>query len=265
MPKILQPYSVSSSGGAYTAGAVHFDGSTYLQRGATLTGVAAAAGGSGSFWVKVAAVADLAAPAGICINTVGNAAFAPVLMTLQSVDSVHIQFFGSVFNQSAASGVREFDFETTATDFPGAATWVNILWSTKTDLSAGSKIAQVYFNDVGSTVIIDYDADASFNTDWGGADVTDVSIPDFNPGQRYTGDMADFQYRPGTYIDFSISSNRRNFITAGGAPVDPATAAAAHGTAAVLFQGGSSTFATNAGTGGTFTLTGSLTDAATHP
>lgn len=59
--------------------------------------------------------------------------------------------------------------------------------------------------------------------------------------------------------------DRRNFIDADGKPVAPTVAIAAYGTPTVALIGNASAFLTNQGTGGAFTLTGSLTNAATSP
>ena len=82
------------------------------------------------------------------------------------------------------------------------------------------------------------------------------------------GDVADFRIAPGqnwlTGGDIS-EATRRLFIDADGKPVDPAIATAALGVPAVLFSGDASTFGAKQGTGGAFTLTGTLTDATTSP
>ncbi len=101
----------------------------------------------------------------------------------------------------------------------------------------------------------------------------DFVIGDDNLGDPYFGDIADFQVWVGTSIveaDNTISTpNRRLFIDASGKPVDPAVAAAALGPPTVrcsaTLGGPASSFATNQGTGGAFTTTGTLTLSATTP
>jgi len=77
-------------------------------------------------------------------------------------------------------------------------------------------------------------------------------------------DVAQFYMAVGSNADIDLSNpaNVAKFIAAG-KPVDLLTSGAP--TALVLFDGDASTFGTNQGTGGAFTLTGSLTNAATSP
>ena len=68
--------------------------------------------------------------------------------------------------------------------------------------------------------------------------------------------VVDPVWYPGQYIDFSNLSTRRKFIDALGKPANPSGFPPG---AVVLFSGDDTTFATNRGTGGPFTLTGALT------
>jgi hypothetical protein len=91
--------------------------------------------------------------------------------------------------------------------------------------------------------------------------VVGSNLFNFGVDWSYVGDMADLWVAPGTFIDFSNVANRRKFIDADGKPVDPTNFPAS----AILFSGDASTFGTNQGTGGSFTLTGTLTDATSSP
>ena len=83
--------------------------------------------------------------------------------------------------------------------------------------------------------------------------------------------MADLWIAPGVSLldnnGYIPEATRRKFISANGKPVDLGSdCSAPTGTApAVCFSGDATTFGTNKGTGGTFTLTGTLTDASTSP
>ena len=89
------------------------------------------------------------------------------------------------------------------------------------------------------------------------------------PNFFWKGGMADFFFGPG--IDVLDSNNQvpesvlRLFISAEGKPVNPATAVAALGTPAVLMSGDALSFGANQGSGGPFTLTGTLTNASSSP
>jgi len=93
-------------------------------------------------------------------------------------------------------------------------------------------------------------------------DITSLWCP-YAPTTINDCDMADVRVWLNQCID-PTPTNLAKFIAAG-KPVDPATATAAFGAPAVLFSGDASTFATNQGTLGTFTLEGTLTNASTHP
>lgn len=80
----------------------------------------------------------------------------------------------------------------------------------------------------------------------------------------FNGDIADFWFDTGTYIDLSNVANRRKFISASGSPVDlGSNGEKVTGSAPDIFLSGDATgFATNKGTGGGFTLNGTLADIA---
>lgn len=84
----------------------------------------------------------------------------------------------------------------------------------------------------------------------------------------FTGDVADLWIAPGQFIDFSVTENRRKFISASNKPVNlGVNGATPTGTAPVIFfSGDASSFGQpNLGSGGAFSHTGSLTDASTSP
>jgi len=75
---------------------------------------------------------------------------------------------------------------------------------------------------------------------------------------------ADVQIWVGQYIDPTNADNLAKFIS-GGAPVNPVVAEAAFGAPTYRFPGPALGIGTNTGTGGDFTLTGTVTDAAPGP
>lgn len=83
-------------------------------------------------------------------------------------------------------------------------------------------------------------------------------------GDDWVGDVADLWIAPGVFLcetDGTISqANLAKFIS-GGKPVDPSGFPAS----AMLFSGDIAGFPVNQGTGGAFTLTGTLTNAGTSP
>lgn len=82
-------------------------------------------------------------------------------------------------------------------------------------------------------------------------------------------DVADVRIMPGVSLldesDQISAETLALFIDENGKPVDPSVATAALGAPCILFSGNATTFVTNQGTGGAFTLTGTLTNATTSP
>jgi hypothetical protein len=77
--------------------------------------------------------------------------------------------------------------------------------------------------------------------------------------------MANFMMWYGQAIDWSVEANRRFIIDASGKAVDPALAIAHFGTPTIALIGDATAFQTNQGTGGAFSLSGSLTNASSSP
>jgi hypothetical protein len=80
--------------------------------------------------------------------------------------------------------------------------------------------------------------------------------PSYNPKFE----MADFMMWTGVSLDTSVTGNRRLFIDADGNPVNPSVAIAALGTPVYDFRGPASDVATNRGSAGNPTKTGTVTD-----
>lgn len=145
---------------------------------------------------------------------------------------------------------------------PDAGVWFHLLFAWDTDFAAASRRLAVYINGTVAPVTFDDDEGVAFDVGWE------------TPENSRMGDVfdnfgaADIGLWIGTNIvlaDSTVSpTNLAKFIS-GGKPVDPATAIAAFGNPAILFSGDAAGFVTNQGTGGAFTLTGSLTNASTSP
>ena len=248
------------------ATAVHFDGGTYVDTLGLLTGVSSSASAAGSVWVKVASNADFGTQT-FLIEVDGNGANSPVQIVWQGNSGDPLVAID--VRASTTASAEKFFFIANASQWPAAGNWINMLWSVKTDLAAGNKVCNLYFNDAaisGSTV----DTSASFTIDWAGADATTFSIFSHNGGNNFLGDMAHFWFAPGQYLDFSVEANRRKFISALGKPVDlGADGSTPTGVApAIFFTGNAAAFVANKGTGGAATTWWNgtpLTDAATSP
>lgn len=244
--------SAVAAGGGYVASAVHFDGSyqgggpTYLDCAALTTptdnGLA-----SFSFWQK-----GLMDPLNGSSNTAlwvtdPNGDYAPWL----NIDGN--PRFGWRF-------LTGFDTYWEA-GLPSYTTWTHMMGSVNTNLSAGNKIKVLYANDFLITPDQNVDANNAFIQAYNGLQFI-FGDDSFSDGPTF--DVADFWFAPGIGLHSGSTipeATRRQFIDASGNPIDPTT----WPTSAVQFYGDAASFATNHGTGGAFTLTGSLTNATTHP
>ena len=128
--------TATATGASLTASAVHLDGSTSLNRASALSGVSNSAECSFSIWIKVASFADWQqALDATCIETTVSSGFEPMLMTFDpggftSSGGMTVGVFAT--NASAP----KFLFKSPADTMPDYGTWINVLWSCKTDLSA---------------------------------------------------------------------------------------------------------------------------------
>jgi len=88
---------------------------------------------------------------------------------------------------------------------------------------------------------------------------------------KFNGAIAELWFNMGQYLDFSVEANRRKFISATGKPVNLGSdGSTPTGVAPIVYQrinGGDAAagFATNLGTGGNFSVVGSLDIASTSP
>ena len=226
--------------------AVDFDGTNdYLLRGADFTGNADGVKGTFVSWVKM------------------NDGDADVHTLLRS-NGGHIQV-----NRHSDGKVNVVLFDPSVTMLLNMATtntflvadgWFCILASW--DLSV-SPLAQLYIGDVNEKVEATKIAGTVNYTEpeWAiGAHPTAFTI-------KLNGCLAQFYFNPEEYIDFSVESNRRKFISAAGKPVDMgADGSDPTGNVPLVFlSGATASWHTNKGDGDGMTENGALTDCATSP
>lgn len=238
---------VAESGG-YQPNAVKFDGANdYLTRGADLTSAADSKSGIFSAWIRLDG---------------GDATLQTVLANLLS--SARFSVTRTAANKfrflgKNSAGTNILDQATTAT-YLASAKWVHVLaaW----DLAATT--AYIYINDtadVTSTTktndTIDY---VTATPNWSIGSETDGT------NKSYAG-IAELYFAPGQYLDLSNSTNRRKFIDASGLPVslgsDGSTPTGSQ--PAIYLKGDSAAFGANSGSGGNFTVNGTLEKASTTP
>ncbi len=179
--------------------------------------------------------------------------------------------YHSIQTVSATPGYHKYEFEDLTHQFvaryvPLSSAWHHILGSAEMNHAAGSKVLAVYVDDVLQTYNLKTDGGISFSPLFNGLQFV-FGDDTFNDG--LTMDVCDVWIAPGVSLLGGGSTipeiTRRQFTDfdtgIGCIPIDPTT----FPSSAILFTGGPSTFATNLGTGGSFTLTGTLTNASTNP
>lgn len=167
-------------------------------------------------------------------------------------------------NSSAYDDTANILYMETLNTYTAGASWIHILASWDLATSA----YYLYINgtsdiNTGNDLIVD--------------DTIDYTLGRWAVGASGNGSfkldscLAELYFAPGQYLDISIASNRRKFISASGKPVHLGTdGSLPTGTAPIVYlhldDGDAvANFATNRGTGGDFTITGTLDTASTSP
>lgn len=244
--------SQGGGGGGYAASAVHIDPSTtnlaapmpgFLDGTASYTGIL-------SIWIKSAFASNQYVE--FWNNSSDN-------YTIFELNYNNPSFGARVTMLESSSPFGSITFNAPESSVSANA-WTHFLFSWDTHHAAGLKRTQIAVN--GTLASVTVEQEFGDNSVYWTQDAVPYQLPTGPFSDEI--DVADFFFAVDVDVDLTNAANIAKFIS-GGKPVDPATAVAAFGTPAVLFSGNSSTFGTNQGSGGTFTLTGSLTDASTSP
>ncbi len=165
------------------------------------------------------------------------------------------------FYVSTSGGTGRVDYRSTA--YTAGATWYHILTSWQ---SSPSRTQQLYVNDSS-----DLTAGTGYSDD--GLPFT-IAAPSgwavgagFGGSQKLNGALAELYFAPGQYLDFSVTGNRRKFITSLGKPENLGSdGSTPTGVAPALYlPNAAATINVNAGTGGDFVIHGAPTDASSNP
>lgn len=239
----------SSAAAEFAVDAADFDGTNdYMTRGAGLSGASDATKGILSVWVRLDG-------GDATIRTILYGTNARMLARIFSNDTV--QLFAT---DSADGQVLGVDSVSTLT---AGASWRHILASW--DCSSPAFTAAIYIDDVSDHSLtvasgtIDYTL-----ADWAIGAALDTT-------EKFDGAIADLYFDQGTYMDFSIEANRRKFRTAAGKPADLGSdGSTPTGSAPISYHHlddgeAVANFATNRGSGGNFTITGTLATASSSP
>lgn len=240
--------SVFRASGFFPAG-FRFDGSTtYMLRGAALSGVADSATGLFSGWYKIRG-GDGAAER--IFNTPGG----QFRISRLASNKLEIQLADSGF----ANGINVVS----TTSYTTSSTWLHIAMDWNTAFASGSRVVHLYVNgvndknatptsDFGSSFNVNYNqANFAFGADVGGT----------NP---LFADAAEVYLALGQTLDLSVTANLRKFISATGNPValGPTCALPTGSQPIICFNKtpySTTSFASNDGTGGNFAITGGIT------
>lgn len=234
---------IAAAAGTYSAVAVNFDGTNdYLTRGASLTGAADGKQGTISFWLRAGSdnnvMRILAHDSNARVER--NASELITIIWYDTVGSYSLEIKSSAGKFEIADGWKHF-----------IASW---------DMSDTAK-RHLYVSDVSDLTV----------TQWVDATL-DYTVSNWSVGskidgtEKLNGDLADLWFAL-TYIDLSVESNRRKFISATGKPVDLGSdGSTPTGSQPIIFLKNSvSSWETNVGSGGGFTENGALTAASSSP
>lgn len=230
-----------------------FDGTNdAMTRGADLTGISDGKTGTFSVWIRLDG---------------GNGSIMDLFVNATSVGGLAAKFLISRNTSNLfevigvnAAGSTVLDMRSVAT-YTAGATWLNLLMS----WDLGASASNLYVNDVSdkTTVGIVNDNISYVQADYAVGARASLA-------EKLNGCLAEL-YFTNTYLDFSVTANRRKFITAAGKPANLGpTGLLPTGTVPLVYfhlnKGETANdFAINRGSGGNFTVTGALTTGSTSP
>ena len=224
-----------------------------MTTGAGLTGASDVKVGTVSFWFRLDAGDGTDMTILHAATTVAGAA-SRFRVRRTSLDVIEV-----VGINAAASTILTL---TSDTQYTASATWRHFLASWNLATAAG----HLYVTDVE-----DLAAGATLTDDSIDYTVADWAIGgQASGGTLFNGCLAEF-YFVLEYIDLSVATNRAKFISTNDRPVSIGlTGSFPTGTAAIVYQHlddgeAVANFAVNAGTGGDFTITGTLATGSTSP
>ena len=231
---------------------VNFGGTNeYLARGADLTGNADSKLVTGAFWVRFNSA------------TSGTEEIWSTSTTITTAPRFRVSRFSNEqlvivgTNSSATSILVVVSSNGVFAD----TDWHHVCFSF--DMSDTAK-RHIYIDDVADLTAITYTNDTiDFSPATGPNHWVGASRGTGTPSSFLPGDLADFWLDFGTYVDLSVSSNRRKFVGASAAnSVDLGSdGSTPTGSAPIVFlSGATSTWHTNDGTGGGFTENGADRD-----
>lgn len=233
-----QSFTTAAGGGAYTAPGVRFNGSnTNLLNASAMTGVAASKVGTLSFWLKM----------------MGGDSTLQRVLNFGPSDAIVCE--RKADNTLLVTGPGAFA-ATSSTTLVSGGDWVHAICSW--DVAAG--VIKLFLNDVDRT-----SGPVTINT---ASTLAGLSVIGCDSGGslRINAEIAELYFNP-VYFDLTVTANRRKFINASGFPVDlGSTGNGPTGSAPPIWlSGNSTTFPNNGGTGGAYSIAGTLANSSDSP
>lgn len=220
--------------------AVRFPGSGTNTRGGGLTGAAYSSQGIFHCFFKT--------------SNSGNNYF---LQTSNSTVTVLIRIVSTNVLFEVANTTRSKILKSQSSLNIADGNWHSLLMSWDTNFSTGNKLLHTYLDDSAATFTPSDDY-ASFNVDY----TTSEWYVMGSGGNAFNGDISQFYFATGRYLDFSVVANRRKFVAADNLPVSlGANGSLPTGSAPIIFLNNpAASYGTNLGTGGNFTIGAAISD-----
>lgn len=249
MTAAVSHMALLAGAGYFDANAVVFDGTNdYLSRGADLTGISDGKAGTLSLWIDLQG---------------GDGAGQAIIHQNSADNNIGIRLSRNASNRFVMAGYNAANSQilsilSNTTTYTASGGWLHVLASWDLAAAAG----HFYVNDAD-----DIAASPTLTND----------TLDYTRGAFMVGALTDGNNKTNaylaevffhtSYIDLSVQSNRRKFISAAGKPVNlGANGSAPLGVQPLVYlKNAAASFQTNLGSGGNFTVTGTLTDAPTSP
>ena len=232
-----------------------FDGATdYSNRGAQLTGISDGKTGLFSCWMRL----DGGDSSILTIIQNANASESASYPTIRrsSANAIDIQ----ARNSAGTLILRALSDVT----YTASATWLHVLleWN-----MARTPICVLYVNDINVAVTHTTSTDDTINYTRTNCRVGANGVN----AEKFNGCLAELYWAPNVSLDLSLVANRRKFISSSGKPIHLGSdGSLPTGTAPIVYfhlDDGEAVanFATNRGTGGNFSITGTLDTGSSSP
>lgn len=238
----------------YTPPATDFNALDYLNRGAGLTGASDGKVGIVAFWIKYHNDSEVDTPVFIGNYPAGGFSQSGIVV----YRGAQARMFVDGYNSAGSVILRRKTLSGGAFSFIVANGWMHFMASW--DLAAG--VCRVYINganaeDSESAVTTDDTLDYT-QSDWAfgafqdGTQKMNACVSEFYLNMAEFADLSDYSTRTRWYNDGAVNLGSDGSTPTGTAPI-------------VFLKNSSATFHINAGTGGDFTVTGTLTACSDTP